>query len=205
MVPILTLLAAAAVPSLSPGTYTNEEEVYFGTDAGRSAAAWIGVRVGDNHQVVTIDSFGKRAVFAISGLAETATHSALISKLPDGRTSTLRRARPVTCWESVPKLQKKLDGSDDRYFVSNPNIHDQGARVQFGGAEVGTKPVVLRMRNVIWPSGTNKPSLLLYGHTPESPERAEAHNWADPDAKRVGINLRWMQASCTVDTVEKRK
>ena len=78
-------------------------------------------------------------------------------------------------------------------------LHDQGGRVLFGGGDTGAPPVVLRMRNVVWPSGPNKPSLVLYVHKPETPDRAESYSWADPEAKRIGINLRWMQASCTVD------
>ena len=119
--------------------------------------------------------------------------------LPGGRVSRLRRSRPVTCWGSVPKLKTKADGSEDWYFIANLKIHDQGGRVQFGGADVGTKPVVLRMRNVIWPTGANKPSLVLYVHTPDNPDHAVSYSCADPDAKRIGINLRWMQASCTID------
>ena len=100
---------------------------------------------------------------------------------------------------SVPKLAKKADGSDDWYFAAGLKLHDQGGRVQFGGGDTGAPSVVLRMRNVVWPTGTNKPSLVLYIHKPESPDRAESYSWADPDAKRIGINLRWMQASCTID------
>jgi hypothetical protein len=55
------------------------------------------------------------------------------------------------------------------------------------------------MRNVVWAQGPNRPSVVLYVHTPDDPDRAAAYSWADPDAKRIGINLRWMQASCTID------
>jgi hypothetical protein len=200
MTPGAVLLALA----MTPGTYTNEEEVYFDKEAGRAAAPWTGIRVDDDHQVIMIDLFGKRVAGKLPKLAN-AGDGGLTATLPDGRTSALRRARPVTCWGSVPKLQKKPDGGDDWYFVGNLKIHDQGGRVQFGGAAVGTRPVVLRMRNVVWPSGPNKPSLVLYVHTPDAPDKAVSYSWADPDAKRIGINLRWMQASCTVDTLEERK
>jgi hypothetical protein len=116
-----------------------------------------------------------------------------------GQTLVFRRARPVTCWGSVPKTAKTPDGSEDWYFAGGLKIHDQGGRVLFGGGDTGAPPVVLRMRNVIWPTGTNKPSLVLYVHKPDNPDHAEAYSWADPGAKRIGINLRWMQASCTVD------
>ncbi len=127
------------------------------------------------------------------------TPDAITISPPDGPAVNLRRARPVTCWGSIPKTVKKPDGSEDWYFASGLKIHDQGGRVLFGGGDTGAPSVVLRMRNVIWPTGTNKPSLVLYVHKPDNPDHAEAYSWADPGAKRVGINLRWMQASCTVD------
>ena len=97
---------------------------------------------------------------------------------------------------------KKPDGSDDWTRAVDLKLHDQGGRVQFGGGVTGTAPVVLRMRNVIWPSGPSRPSLVLYVHKPDAFDRAESYSWADPDAKRIGINLRWMQASCTIDGLE---
>ena len=57
--------------------------------------------------------------------------------------------------------------------------------------------VGIKMRNVIWPSGSNRPSLVLYAYRPEE-DRAVSYAWADPSAERIGINLRWMQASCTL-------
>ncbi|MFM7404392.1 MAG: hypothetical protein ACKO1N_09980 [Erythrobacter sp.] len=57
--------------------------------------------------------------------------------------------------------------------------------------------VSIRLRNVTWARGSrNKPSLVLYVHK-DDPERAESYSWASPDASLVGINLRWMQGSCT--------
>ena len=53
------------------------------------------------------------------------------------------------------------------------------------------------MRNVRWPYGNNRPSLVLYAYRPDK-DRAVSYAWADPSAQRIGINLRWMQASCTL-------
>ena len=121
------------------------------------------------------------------------------SHIPDGKTGLLRRARPVTCWSAIPKETKKADGSIDWFFAQNVKIHDQGGRAIIGKDVADVKPVVIRMRNVVWPSGNNRPSLVLYIHTPDEPDKAVSYVWADPDAARIGINLRWMQASCTVE------
>ena len=183
---------------LLPGTYTNEEEVYFAQEAKRPAAPWTGIAVDASGMSRFVDRFGKTVDGMVHDAAMT-KEGAIAFPVAGGTLTILRRARDVTCWGSVPRIAKKGDGSDDWYFAAGLKLHDQGGRVQFGGGDTGAPPVVLRMRNVVWPTGTNKPSLVLYVHKPESPDRAESYSWADPDAKRIGINLRWMQASCTID------
>ena len=195
----ITLIATpVAASDLNPGTYTNEEEVYFDNDAGKVPAPWIGVRIDADHKVAWIDAYGRPVTGQALPLVQ-ASPFVINAVLDGGRVSRLQRGRPITCWGSVPKVAKKPDGSEDWYFVSGLKLHDQGGRALFGGGDTGAPPVIIRMRNVIWPTGTNKPSLVLYVHKPENPDHAESYSWADPDAKRVGINLRWMQASCSID------
>ena len=58
--------------------------------------------------------------------------------------------------------------------------------------------VALHPRNVRWPPPfTNRLSLVLYAYTAEDTQRAAGYGWAEPDARRLGLYLRWMQASCT--------
>lgn len=197
------LLASPPAP-LTPGTYTNEEEVYFEKEAGRAPPPWISVRVkrdGPKTVVAGVDAYGQPVKNSFEIAANTVdTITAKFGK--DART-TLRRAREVTCWGTAPKAQKKADGSEDWYFIPGLKMHDQGGRVRFGGGTSGAPEVILRMRNVIWASGTNRPSIVLYVHTPAEPERAVSYVWGDPDVERLGINLRWMQASCTISKGEK--
>ena len=197
----IVLIAASPVRAAPPaGTYTNEEEVYFDKEAQRTPAPWIGLFVGADGKPAFVDPFGKAAAaIPYQSLASGDAPGRLRMTLTDGRVTTLRRARWATCWGAAPKAAKKPDGSEDWVGASALKLHDQGGRVQFGGGDSGAPPVVLRMRNVIWPSGTNRPSLVLYVHTPDNPDHAVSYAWADPDAKRIGINLRWMQASCTID------
>lgn len=187
---VLALLAAG------PVVYTNEEEVYFARESGKAPPPWTAVELRDG-ALRGIDAFGRPAPLpAIAG--HTIEGPSLTLRLADGGTRTLRRARPVTCWGSSLKSTPRPDGSDDWTFDAKLRMHDQGGRVRFGGAD-GSRPVVLRIRNVVWPSGPNRPSLVLYVHTPEDPDRAVSYSWADPEARRIGINLRWMQTSCTID------
>lgn len=191
-----TVAALAVPPGVVPGVYINEEEVYFDTLAKRVAAPWTSLRVG-GATVTAVGAFDRPAKTPSGTLR--ASGDRLTLTLADGRTSELRRARPVTCWGSVPRAVRKPDASEDWLFERSLKLHDQGGRVAFGGGDTGAAPIVLRVRNVVWPSGPNQPSVVLYVHTPDKPDHAEAYSWADPGARRVGINLRWMQASCTID------
>ena len=191
---------SAAVP-IAPGTYTNEEEVYFDKEAKRPSAPWTGVAVDTQEKVTFIDLFGRRvAPVAYKLLAPVKTAGRVSMTLPDGRVTELRLARTATCWGAAPKAVKKADGSEDWFGARDLKLHDQGGRAMFGGGDAGAPAVVLRMRNVIWPSGSSRPSLVLYIHTPDAPDKAVSYSWADPGAKTIGINLRWMQASCTIDS-----
>ena len=111
------------------------------------------------------------------------------------------KQRSATCWAASLKAKPKADGSEDWHFVRGLKLHDQDGRVAVPSS-AGSRPVVLRMRNVYWQEGPNRPSLVLYVHTPDNLDRAVSYSWADPRATRVGINLRWMQASCTIDQAQ---
>ena len=119
-------------------------------------------------------------------------------RLADGTETTLKRARSVECWAAVTKTEPKDDGSPDWKFYQKLKLHDQGGRVTVGGGDSGAEPVTLRMRAVHWPPpSNNRPSMVLYVHKAD-PDSAVSYSWADIDASRVGLNLRWMQASCTI-------
>ncbi len=132
------------------------------------------------------------------------TQNGITLRLANGEETTLKRARPVECWAAVQKVEPKEDGSADWLFVQKLQLHDQGGRVLVGGGDTGTEPLILRMRAVYWPKpSTNRPSMVLYVHKPEKPDSAVSYSWADIDASRVGMNLRWMQASCTIVGAER--
>ena len=189
--------AAAATPP-APVTYTNEEEVYFAKEAGKAPPPWLALRR-EGERWVAVDAFGT-PLAQQPQLKRGVAGETLAVTLADGNVTTLRRARPVTCWGSVRRDKPKADGSEDWTFQPRLKIHDQGGRARIGGD--GAREAVIRMRNVVWPSGNNRPSLVLYIHTPDAPDHAVSYAWADPGAARIGINLRWVQASCTVDGLD---
>jgi hypothetical protein len=96
----------------------------------------------------------------------------------------------------VQKFAAKPDGTADWTFVGGLTSFDQGGRISIPG-EGSAPDVSIRLRHVTWAKGIrNKPSLVLYVHKDDL-ERAESYSWTSPDASLVGINLRWMQGSCT--------
>jgi len=101
------------------------------------------------------------------------------------------RARMFSCWVSP----QKADGGYG--FYNNLTLHDQGGRIWVDGED--HERMGLKMRNVVWPTGRNRNSLVLYAYRGDDEETAISYAWTSPDADRIAINLRWIQASCTLD------
>lgn len=183
--------------------YTNEEEVYFASEAGRQAPPWLGLRVsetGGRLLVEPVDRFGAAAPHVPGLVPIRAAPDRIAVRWPDGRTSELRRSRSFTCWMAIRREGAAVDATGEAAweFRRGLRLHDQGGRARAGGTN-GAPEAILRMRNVVWPAGnSNRPSVVLYVHR-DDPDRALSYSWADPAARLIGINLRWMQGSCTLD------
>ncbi len=208
-----TLAAAQSIPALEPLIFTNEEQVYFAKESKVPVPPLVSVKVSkdgkaDRYAITGIDPFGGEMPLPVTvaqsiGSMKKLGKSKTIKFDIAGQALELRRARPATCWGSIRKATPKPGGGEDWYFIRDVKLHDQGGRAMVGKDVPDVSPVIIRMRNVSWGQGsTNRPSLVLYVHKPESPDRAESYVWADPGAARIGINLRWMQASCTIDGME---
>lgn len=101
------------------------------------------------------------------------------------------KARMFSCWVSPKK-------HDDEYgFYPKIRLHDQGGFVWLDSED--HERVGLKMRNVVWPYGNNRASLVLYAYRGDNEDKAASYAWTEYDGERIGINLRWVQASCTVD------
>jgi len=196
---LAAVLAASPFPALAQGTlpagiWTNTEDEYFAEEEGRERPEWVALEVRDDGQWRRIDAFG-------DGLTEWSDTDipGLTSSTADGWQldgSELRRARPFFCWVSVRKFAGKPDGKEDWTFIRNLPNFDQGGRIRIPGEGIAPD-VTIRIRNVTWARGSrNKPSLVLYVHK-EDPIRAESYSWAAPESTMIGINLRWVQASCS--------
>lgn len=88
----------------------------------------------------------------------------------------------------------------EQYLDGNPAEIYRQRELAWTVTDARPAAVGLKIRRPVWPSGPNQDSLVLYVHdrASDNAERAVSYSWADPGAERIGINLRWMQASCSL-------
>lgn len=118
---------------------------------------------------------------------------------PNQVEARMRRARPFECWAAVLRGAghgESGEGLSDWDFRRGVALHDQGGEAELITDEDPARRVRLKLRDVDWTYGTNRPSLTLYVLEGDS-DRAVSYAWGEAEAERIGINLRWMQASCT--------
>lgn len=111
----------------------------------------------------------------------------------------LRRARPFECWTAILRGAEHGDsgqGMNDWDFRRGVKLHDQGGVAELLTDEETPRRIRLKLRDVDWPYGTNRASLTMYVHEGDN-DRAVSYTWTEAGADRIGINLRWLQASCT--------
>jgi len=104
----------------------------------------------------------------------------------------LLKQNTFTCW--VYAVDEKA--KDGGHFNAGVKISDQGGEHWIDLTGENGKNVGIKMRNVHWPYGRNRNSLVLYAYK-DGGDSAVSYVWAEPEAKRIALNLRWMQASCT--------
>lgn len=114
------------------------------------------------------------------------------------RYYTLERARNFSCSISVPGVGGGRETPYKRYHI--PNIHDRGGQVWTtldDGREVSITLQVVR-----WPMNSlenvfARHAFVIYVGTRENGvENEVSYAWAEPDAQRIGINLKWMLVHC---------
>ena len=199
---VASLLDAHIDPTKLSGLSPEQTRVLTGCDVfwRRQANHFVGYMTPDACSYVSSES-GKRIIFNddlllteetlwVSDHAQDEEGNRVFGH-PAGVPHKNRKARRFECWMSA--MQR--DG--EWTFRRGLEIYDQGGMVWLETEEEAPQQVGIKMRNVRWPYGNNRPSLVLYAYRPNE-DRAVSYAWADPSAQRIGINLRWMQASCTL-------
>jgi hypothetical protein len=111
----------------------------------------------------------------------------------------LRKIRPFQCWVSRLRGATHGDSGEGKNGWTFDNklwLHDQGGELRMAGGDDFDSDARFILRRMEWPSGTNRSSLVLYVYEGEG-DRATSYSWTEYDSERVGLNLRWIQASCT--------
>ena len=111
----------------------------------------------------------------------------------------LHRARQFTCYADIPGVGGGRDIPYTRY--DNLSLHDQGAETWF--VDKDGRKLGLRLFNVDWPINNydgyfTRDSLVIYVIEQLDDGSTKEHGYAFtlPEANRIGINLKWMLASC---------
>ena len=111
----------------------------------------------------------------------------------------LHRARQFTCYADIPGVGGGRDIPYTRY--DNLSLHDQGAETWF--VDKNGRNLGLRLFNVAWPINNyegyfTRDSLVLYVIEKLDDGSTKEHCYAFtlPEANRIGINLKWLLASC---------
>ena len=114
-------------------------------------------------------------------------------------TIKLHRSRAFTCYADVPGVGGGRDEPYTRY--DNLSLHDQGAETWFTDKDGRT--LGLRLFNVDWPINNyegyfTRDSLVIYVVEKFEDDTTKEHGYAFtlPEANRIGINLKWLLASC---------
>ena len=103
----------------------------------------------------------------------------------------LMKCRPFKGWVAIRK-----DGTEDKYeFVGNLRLHDQGWRMRVVKPDGTATPYTVELSQVIYEKSINVLKLAVYE---EGKDKALSYTWSNPEAERIGINLRWIQVGVTM-------
>jgi len=111
----------------------------------------------------------------------------------------LDRARIFSCYIDLPGVGGGRDIPFKRYQISD--VHDLGGEkwvTTDDGQEIG-----INLFRVMWTFNNlegvfTRPSFVMYIKTKEEDNSVKevSYAWTEPDAQRIGINLKWMLVNC---------
>ena len=117
----------------------------------------------------------------------------------EATTVKLHRARQFSCYVDIPGVGGGRDEPYTRY--DNLSLHDQGAETWF--VDKDGRNLGLRLFSVDWPINNvdgyfTRDSLVIYVIEKLEGGTTKEHGYAFtlPEANRIGINLKWLLASC---------
>lgn len=118
---------------------------------------------------------------------------------PGGAAIEFERARAFSCDVAILRGADDAEetaGLRDWWFQQGLRLHDQGGEIALVTDEEPQRAYFLRLRRLDWPFGAAQPTTTLAIHT-AGDESPLSYVSADYDARHVGLNMGWMQATCT--------
>ena len=111
------------------------------------------------------------------------------------RAHRARRAQPYAGWVSLQR--RRIDpqaAADEQIFLKDLRLHDEGFVLSIKDGEQPTGYAVELARLTYQHT---RVAVLKLGVIDEATGKTLSYSWAEPRAKRIGINLRWIQAGFT--------
>ena len=115
----------------------------------------------------------------------------------------LARADVFKCWAAFKTDRTKENGEPEWDFFPNIRLHNQGDIASFTTTHESPQHYFIRLKETVFPSGNRPDVLEIFVH--EDTEQAKknykqalSYTWTNADAGRLGLNLRWMQTSCSL-------
>ena len=106
----------------------------------------------------------------------------------------LARCRPFKGWIAWRSEEGK-EGKEDKYvFIGNLKLHDHGWKTRVILPDGTITPYSVELSQVIFEKKIPVMKLAIYE---EGKSKAVTYNWTNPEAERIGINLRWIQVGLT--------
>ncbi len=122
------------------------------------------------------------------------------SEIAANNPFVLHRTRPFQCYVDIPGVGGGRDEPYERY--DGIRLHDRGGSHWFDTRESPSRRLGVTLYVVDWPINNyegifTRDSLVIYVSEQVDGERRE-HGYAftEPDATRIGVNLKWLLATC---------
>lgn len=126
----------------------------------------------------------------------TSTHLLATYRGEEGeRTHRARRAQPYEGWIALQRRHVDPQAAEDDYiFLKDLRLHDEGfvVSIQDGGQPTGYAVELARLTYQ-----NTRTAVLKLGVIDQATGKTLSYSWAEPGTKRIGINLRWIQAGLT--------
>jgi hypothetical protein len=106
--------------------------------------------------------------------------------------SKLKRVRWFTGWAAVRKENSEEYGPAFRF-----ELHDQGQTVPVPQPDGSASKYSVQLAQLVFQGATKAPVLTLK-IIENATGKTVSYTWANPEAERIGINLRWIQSGLTL-------